>query len=453
MNNDVSSTTCSPAKTLACFAALALANLGCKPTATPMDSEAISNGSSSLIERVSAGKVPNKDLQLFSLQPASVQAYEQAPVLSKIAGYVESVAVDVGDSVRKGDTLVILKGPEYLDVVETKRGLIDQTAAQVKQAEAALNAIQAAVASASATVGQAQAGIERAAAQVQRWESENARMSELADKGVVTKQLADETLSQYQTALANKKEILAMIESEQAKLLEAQSQVLKAQADLVAAKAKLEVAKSEHAHALTMAEYLKITAPFDGVITSRDVDAGCFVQPAGSSKDRPLLTITNSDRIRVLVDIPEAESPLVDAGPNGDTVELLVPAQPGRRIAARVTRTSASLDPLSRCLPIQIELDNSEHRLLPGAFLQAKVLLERRKDVWAIPTSAVVKKGEETFCCIVEQGKILHRRIELGLRVNDDIEVTSGLDGSETIVLTRAASLTAGQSVEVVNKK
>ncbi|MFO0410884.1 MAG: HlyD family secretion protein, partial [Planctomycetota bacterium] len=250
--------------TLAILVASGVVNLGCKPTVSSLDSEAVTKVPASLVERVAAGSVPKKNLQLFSMQPARVEPFEQAPLLSKIAGYVESVAVDVGDQVRKGDLLIALNAPEYQDAVVTKLGLIDQATSQVKQAEAGLVASQAAVDSAKALVLQAQAGIERAEAQVQRWNSENARISKLSEQGTVTKQLADETLSQYLAAVASKNEVEAMVGSEQARLLEAQAQVGKARADLEAALAKLAVAKSEHAQAVSIANYLRILAPFDG---------------------------------------------------------------------------------------------------------------------------------------------------------------------------------------------
>jgi len=436
-------------------AVLAIAGLmcsGCNPPRESAIESATANKSAPTLERVTAGPVPKKTLRLLSLQPARVDPYEQAPIFSKIAGYVESISVEIGDHVKKGDPLIVLKAPEYQDLVATKLGLIDQALAQIKQAEAAVIANQASVNSASAVLQQALASIERAEAHLARWESEHSRTSELADRGVVTKQLADETLSQYQAALAGKKEIVSLVESERAKLLEAQSQVGKAQADLEAANAKLAVAKSEHAHATTMAGYLNLLAPFDGVITSRDVDPGHYVQPAGSD-DRPLLTISNSNRVRINLDIPESEAAFVDSGVSGDTVDILIPSEPNRNIQGRVTRTSSLLDPQSRCLPIQVELDNAEHKLLPGAFVQAKVLLQEKKDVLALPVGAIVKKNDEVHCCLIVDGKVELRPIKLGLKVADDVEVSSGLDGSETVVLARAGGLKAGQSVEVLVKK
>jgi hypothetical protein len=90
---------------------------------------------------------------------------------------------------------------------------------------------------------------------------------------------------------------------------------------------------------------------------------------------------------------------------------------------------------------------------LTGAFVQAKVLLEEKKDAWTLPIGGIVKKGDEAYCCTVVGGKIEFRPLQLGLRVGDDVEVLSGLSGEEIVVLARAAGLKAGQSVEVLVKK
>ncbi len=120
---------------------------------------------------------------------------------------------------------------------------------------------------------------------------------------------------------------------------------------------------------------------------------------------------------------------------------------------AKITRTSRQLDPQSRSLSTEIELNNLDQKLLPGAFVTAKVLLEKREDVFVLPIGAIIKAADGTKCCVVVDGKIQHRPIELGLRVGDEVEIKSGLDGSENVVLVRASYLQADQSVEIIVKK
>ena len=408
------------------------------------------------INRVTAAPPVKKTLQLFTEQPGRVVAFEEAPILSKLAGYVESVHFDIGDKVTKGQVLVRIHAPEYQDQLEQKRGLLGQAEAQVKQAEAALVAAEAAANSSKSMVAQAEAGVGRTDAEYARWDSELKRIQQLVSKGSVTPKLADETTSQFQSADAARKELLASIDSAKARQREAEANVLTAKADIDAAKAKLKVVQSELAQAETMLTYIELVSPFDGCVTSRRVDAGHYVQPAGASNAQPLMTIANVSKIRVFVNVPESEAAWVDAGfenPElGDPVTILSPALPGGKIESRVTRTSLQLDPQSRTLAAEIDLENGDLKMLPGAFVTNKILLEQRENVLTLPIGAIVKADDGARCCVVVDGKIQHRPIELGLRVGGEVEIKAGLDGSETVVLVGAGSLQPGQAVEVIVK-
>lgn len=430
--------------------------MGCSATKDEPTHNANNSASRSTIDRVTAGPLARKTLRLFTEQPGRVEAFDETPILSKVSGYVEAVHFDIGDKVAKGQVLMTIYAPEYQDQLEQKLGLMGQAEAQVKQAEAALAAAHASANATQALVAQAQAAVGRAEAEVARWESENKRLQQLVSKGSVTPKLADETASQYQAAQAARQEVSAAIDSAKARQLEADANIKTADADVEAAKAKLAVARAEIKQAETMLKYTQLLSPFDGNVTSRHVDVGHYVQPAGASDSRPLMTIASVNKVRVFVNVPESEAAWVDAGysdPNqGDKVTVLVGAATGKSIDARVTRTRLQLDPQTRSLSTEIDIDNSDLKLLPGAFVTAKILLEERTEVLTLPTTAIVKNAGETVCCAVVEGKIQHRPIQLGLRVGDDVQIVSGLDGSETIVMLRAGGLKPDQSVEVIVK-
>ncbi len=436
---------------------LLFVSVGCtNREASPPVSDQGAQAANSL-DRVTAGPPVKKTLQLFTEQPGRVVAFEETPILSKLPGYVESVHFDIGDKVDKGQILVRINAPEYKDQLEQKRGLLGQAEAQIKQAEAALVAAEAAANSSKAMVSQAEAGIGRTDAEYARWDSELKRMQQLVSKGSVTPKLEEETTSKFQAADAARKEAQASIESAKARQREAEANVLTASADIDAAKAKLKVAESDIAQAETMLTYTELVAPFDGFVTSRHVDAGHYVQPAGASNSQPLMTIANVAKVRVFVNIPESEAVWVDAGfenlESGDSVTILSPSLPGGKIESRVTRTSLQLDPQSRTLSVEIDIENQKLKILPGAFVTTKILLEKREDVLTLPIGAVVKTAEGTRCCVVVDGKIQHRPIELGMRVGDEVEIESGLDVNETVVLLRAGSLQNGQAIEVIPQK
>lgn len=411
---------------------------------------------SNTLDRVTVGRPLKKTLQLFTEQPARVQAFEDTPIVSKLPGYVHEVKVDIGDKVTKDQLLISIHAPEYKDQYTQKLGLVTQAKALVKQAEAAVVAAEAAANSTKATIAEAEAGIAKAEAEFSRWESESKRIQELAAKGTVTSKLAEETVSQYRGAAANKDEAIAALAAVKAKASEADANVLKSQSDVDVTKATLIVANSELAQAETMLNYMELKAPFSGIVTTRNADVGHFVQPAGSNSAAPLMTIANIDKVRVFVYVPESEAVWVDAGfsdPNqGDSVRLTSPTltQP---IETRVTRTSLQLNPQSRTLSVEIDVDNQAYHLMPGAFITSRILLEQRPDVLVLPISAIVKTGDQTICCTVVGGKIEQRPIALGLRVGDEVEITNGIADSDTIVLMRAGSLQPGQAVEVIEKK
>lgn len=406
------------------------------------------------MERVLAGPPVRKTLEWISEQPGRVMAFEETPILAKVAGYVESVTVDIGDRVTKGQLLIQIQAPEYEDVVEQKRGLLGQAVAKVQQAEAALIAAHASAQSAAAMVALAEAAVGRAKAEQTRWKSENERIQQLVASSTVTAKLADETESQFQAAEAALAEVAATIESARAKHREAEAGIQKAGADIEVAKSQLRVAQADVNHAETMLSYTQLFAPFDGVVTSRKVDAGHFVQPAGSASGSQLLTIANLSKVRVVVDVPEQEAAYVDAGyddtQGGDPVTILSSSLPGGKVETRLTRTSEKLDAQSRSLLALIDLDNRQNWLRPGGFVTVRIQLERRPDVLTLPLAAIVRQGSETICYQVVDGKVQPHPIELGLRVGDDVEILSGLSGDENVVLARANSLQPGQMIEVI---
>ncbi len=428
---------------------------GCQPIAKPNQSAKATAANS--LDRVSVGPPTKKTLQLFTEQPGRVEPFEETPILSKLPGYVGSVHTDIGDRVAKGQVLIRIAAPEYQDQLEQQKSLLGQAEAEIKQAEAALAAAEAAANSAKAMVAQADAGVDRTQAEYARWESEHLRMQQLVSKGSVTPKLADEVFSQFHAAQATKKEALASIESAKARHSESQAHVLTAQADIDAAKAKRSVAQAAVTHAETMLEYIELKSPFDGLVVGRNVDAGHYVQPAGSSSSQPLMKVANVNQVRVCVGIPESEAYFLNAGFDdpmaGDLATIFAPSLPRGNIEARVTRTSFQLDSQSRTLAAQIDINNAELKLMPGAFVTVKILLEQRENTLSLPITAIVRKGAETYCCVVTDSKIEQRLIELGLRVGDEVEIKSGLAGSETIVLLRAGSLAPGQVVEVLAKK
>jgi RND family efflux transporter MFP subunit len=398
------------------------------------------------LEVVLAGPPVRKTLTFVSTQPARVEAIEQTPIHSKLAGYVAEVLVDYGDEVRAGQPLVKLSVPEMeVDVVQ-KQALIDQAKSEVEQAEAGKVAAESAVTTAESKVAQAKALVARNEADIERWQSEFARYEKLVAGGSVNQQLLDETKQKLRAAEAGRTEAEAGIAAADAALAESRSGVVQAESDIAAAKARERVAQANLQHAQTLLAYAEIKAPFAGVITKRGVDPGHYVQPAGSGAS-PLMVVARTKVARIFVAVPELEAGYVDVG---DEVTIAVQSLRGVEFPGKVTRTSAVLDDASRSLLTIIDIDNADGRLRPGTFATARIKLDEHSDVLTLPSAAVVRQDKEAFCYRLIEGKAAKTLIHLGLRVGDDWEIASGLAEGDTVILNKASTLKDAQPVEVL---
>jgi HlyD family secretion protein len=396
------------------------------------------------LEKVTAGEPVRRNLHLFSTQPARLVPLEQTPVHARISGYVGKVHVDVGDKVDAGDELVTLDVPELAVEVAQKQALLEQAAAERKQADSAKIAAQAQLATAQALVRQAEAGVARVAADIARWQSEYSRLEQLANSGSLNRQVVDETRQKLAAAEAAGQEVQAAVDSAAAAARQAEAELAKADADIVAAAARERVAAENLRYSETMLGYGRLTAPFAGVITQRRVDPGHFTTGAGGE---PLLVVMRNDIVRVLIAIPENETPLVDIG---DEVNVVVPSLRGRKYTGKVSRTAWSLDEGNRSLVTIVDLPNEDGALRPGMYATTQVLLAARENVLTLPAAAVKRDGGEACCFIVHGGKAVRTPIELGLKVGDDWEIVKGLEGNESVCLTKASSLADGQAIDVL---
>jgi len=418
----------------------AIAANGCgheaAPTAKPADAA----------EQVTAAKPERKTISLSTSQPGRIEAFEQTPLFAKIAGYVEKLFVDIGDTVKKDQVLIQISVPELHDDVHQREALITQATAEVAQAGSTIEANKAAAETAKSRIAEAEAAIGRATADKERWESEHARIKELAANGSVTRKLEDETLSGLRSAEAANREAEAKAQSARTSLQEAEANVAKSQADKVTAEAKLEVARAELARAKTMLGYTEIKAPFDGTVTRRMIDTGHYVYPANGSMNQPLLVVARMDLVRIFVDVPELEASQVDPG---DPAKVHVQAVDSLDYDAEVARTSWTLLESNHSLRAEIDVPNPDGRLRPGMYATVTIQLEQRADVITLPVAAVTRDGAKAFCMSVDSGKIVRRPVELGLRSDGEVEILSGLDTNQLVVMAKPETLREGQEVQV----
>ena len=270
-------------------------------------------------------------------QPGQIEAFEETPIYANVAGFISEVCVDMNARVKKGDVLARMAIPEMDKDLKQKTALIAQAEAELEQARKAELTEEASLNTATARVGEAHFRYQRALANLQRSDSENKRIEKLLAKQLTNEETRDEVRFQYKAAEAEAEEGKAKIHAAEASVLECEARRNKAKADVRAAAARLSVARVNEERAAAMLNYATLTAPFDGVVTERNVHSGHLVKPAANGKDEPLFVVVRTDRVRIFVDVPETEAAYVQPG---TAARVRIHALKDREIQASVIRIS-----------------------------------------------------------------------------------------------------------------
>lgn len=275
--------------------------------------------------------------------PITFQGDQRTEVFARVSGYVAGVKVDIGSSVTQGQVLIILDAPE-LDAEVTRR---EQ---QVAQAEAMLRVAESGVETAKSKSAQAQSELAEQKALVNFRQVQIDRFKQLVDSGVVDQGKLDEVQYQLMAVKASRARIEANVAAAAAAIQASLS-------DVEYARSGIEVAKAELAHAVTQSDLRTIRAPFAGLITARNVDAGAMV--SSTKQNTPMLVIENIEVLRGVMTIPAEQASQVAIG-NG--VEILgmgtddLKAPDGGPLA--VTRISQALHMTTRTMRVEIDVSN-----------------------------------------------------------------------------------------------
>jgi HlyD family secretion protein len=290
------------------------------------------------------------------------------------------------------------------------------------------------------------AGVKRAEADLTLWQSQTERVQGLVNARAATEQLLDETRSKLRSAEAARAEIDAHVKTAEVAVIQSRAALDQAQSDLGAAAAAIEVAKADTRRVEALLGYCKIEAPMDGIVTQRNVDTGDLTRPGADAE--PLFIVARSDIVTIRVNVPEGFAALVKPG---DIATIKLQEMNGKTVEGKVSRISWALDPKTRTIRVEIDIPNPSAKLLPGLYAYATVIVEEHSDVLTVPTTAIITEKEKTFCVVVADGRAARRPIALGLRDGTLAEVVSGLDGSEAVVTSNAATLADGQIVAIAD--
>jgi RND family efflux transporter MFP subunit len=335
---------------------------------------------------VRVASVRASDSKMTVTLPATTTAFEAANIFARTSGYVEKRYVDIGDHVRAGALLADITAPE-----------LDH---QIAQAQATLTQDQA-------TLQQTQAS--RELAQVT-----NARDSNLVKQGWLTLQQGD---------------------NDRLTLQAQQAAVGVAQSNIAAQEAQIRILDQEKA-------YQRVVAPFDGVITQRNIDNGSLVQ-SGSTF---MFTLMHPNVIRIQLFVPQDEA--FGLSPGVDAV-VRVPEIPDRTFPGKVTRIANALQPGSRTLLTEIDVPNPDGALSPGIYCTVDLFIPRKTPSMIVPADAVVFDQNGLHVAVVENGAAHLQKITIARDFGKEVEVHDGVRPGDQVILNPMVDLADGSKVAV----
>ena len=409
-----------------------------------------------------------RDIVRIVKQPSFVEAYERTSIYPKLAGYIEKWYVDIGDRVQKDQVLADLFVPEIVEEWKKKGATVEYDRRVVQLAEKAVLVAEADVRVATAKLKAAKATWAQFRDEAERWQSEAKRLETEVDRGVVDPQVLLETQNRLRGCIASREAAAADVVKAEADLQSKKAALGEEQVAVKVATSDVEVAESDWKRlgawadtAPGMKPYIKLFAPFDGVVVARNANTWDFVLPAAgdpsadqnapylspSGQAAPIYVIDRTDVLRIFVDIPEHSANYVKVGTKGS---VLVKAFRDQPLFGSVTRTSWALNVTSRTLRAEIDLPNvhseipddvppvvhesisnvklptTESQILPGMYAYGKVIIER-PHVHAVPKVALFYVGERTYCYTHENGKAVRTEVQTGLTdtKNKWVEVTN----------------------------
>jgi RND family efflux transporter MFP subunit len=369
------------------------AGLGASCASKPASSQSggAAQGSGGATPTVEVAKVVARKLAIVVRLPGELQPYEEVAVFPKVTGFVDAIKVDRGSRVKTGQLMIRLVAPEI-----------------------------------AAQRAEAQSKLQGAAAQ--RIEAE-------------AKLASDESTYQRLKAASATPGVVAGNDLEVAqKAAEAD------RARLEAARESAEAAKAEVKSVTEIEGYLQVRAPFDGVVTERNVHPGTLVGPAsgGSAASVPLVRVEQTARLRLVVPVPEKYVAGMAAGAK---VEFAVPTFPNEKFSGTVARIAHSIEAKTRTMPVELEVNNSRGRLASGMFPEVFWPVRRTEATLFVPTSCVARTTEATFVVRVRDSKAEWVNVQTGEVDGKLVEIFGDVRAGDDVVVRATDELRPGTNV------
>jgi membrane fusion protein (multidrug efflux system) len=366
---------------------------GCRGHAPATATEKTAPAAPQIVEVVTVVEQPlNVTLSL----PGELTPYQTVALYSRVTGFVKSITVDRGTRVSAGQQLATLEAPELV--------------AQRSEAQSKLQ-------SAEAQLAAVRAKAEASASTYDKLKAASATPGVVAGNDVV---LAQKTVEADQSQIS-------------------------------AATQNVEAARQALASVRDMEGYLRITAPFSGVVTERNVHPGALVGPTGGGGTAlPIVRIVESNRLRLVIPVPEAYTAGIS---NGSSLTFTVAAYPGQTFTGTISRISQAVDVVTRTMAVELDVNNTDGRLAPGTFAQVKWPVHRTAPSLLVPAGSVASTTGRTFVIRIRGGRTEWVDVNTGLTSGPLVEVFGDLKPGDEIATRGTDELKAGASVQVRQAK
>lgn len=442
----------------------------------------------------------DKSFTMTEKRPADVQPYFETDLQTRVPGLVEWIPYDVGSQVEAGNNLIRVSVPDLEARSDQRKADLYHAEALVKEKKAAIDVAKADYEAALSRIKASEARL-RADQSYRVFRKKQAeRFAGLQKARAIEYELVDEQQDRYHASIEAVTADEEKVSSAKADAIACKARISLTQAELEEAQAKVEIAKAEQAFAQAMLDYSIIRAPYDGVIVRRNVDPGHFVQNAGDSHAKHLLTVQRSDIITIVMRLPDHYAPYVT--PQTEAI-FETSSLPGVKIHGKVTRYPPSLvtPEKDRTMLVEVDLWNRSpqqfeekkndrtflnglkrgmpgdprgglpvvpkiegnlagRQILPGMYGEMTLLLRKFENVYMLPSQAVINQGGIPYIYVVKDGKAQKQPVKE--QVNDgklvyvellDREggVIGDLTGKEEVIVSNQGELSEGQPVKPVS--
>jgi RND family efflux transporter MFP subunit len=339
------------------------------------------------------------------LLPGNIEPLYNSALYARTEGYVERRNVDIGSKVKAGQVLAVISSPEVDQQLLQARATLAQSEASLQQAEAAL---------------------EQAKANAELARLTKDRNVPLGAQGAISQQAVDQAVQAYSARAAD---------------------VAAAGANIGAAHANITANRANVARLEQLRGFEQVVAPFDGVITERNIERGDLVTPGSATGGKPLFSVAQSGTLRIQVDVPQSQAINIH---QGQKATITVKERLGREYIGTVVRSADSLDSAARTMLTEIQIDNRDGSLLPGMYAQIRFTLSEQHRSVIIPTSSLIVDNSGMRVAKVQDGRTLHFvPVVIGRDMGTQVEVLSGINASDALVSSPSDLLHEGQIVEV----